>query len=87
MNNSKIASAMMEAGALGFEFKRTRKSDFGPPTVYYEFEHKEGCRLLWDSSKTVCTWGFTVSGQGASAVDAINAAVSKAKACMSAPAE
>ena len=87
MNNSKIAQAMQDAEALGFEFKHTIKSDFGPPTVYYEFEHEEGCRLLWDSLDTVCAWTFTVSGQGASAVDAINAAVSEAKACTSAPTE
>lgn len=87
MNNSKIAKAMMEAEALGFEFKGASKFSHAPYTEYYEFECKEVGSLTWDSSRIAHAWSFKVWGRGESAVDAINAAAFKAKALTSAPTE
>jgi hypothetical protein len=85
MINSKIAQAMKDAEALGFEFRHTRTHSVPDNSVHYEFTRTKGGTLSWDPARG--TWSFNVWGEGRSAADAINAASAKSQACTSAPAE
>jgi hypothetical protein len=85
MINSKIAKAMKDAEALGFQFENTKTYSGRDDTLYYQFRRSKGGVLTWNSNRD--TWFFEVSGEGASAVDAINAASAKSQACTPAPTE
>ena len=84
MINSKIAQAMQDAEALGFEFQHTRTYS-GRDSLHYEFKRTKGGTLSWDPERG--TWSFNVWGEGRSAADAINAASAKSQACTPASTE
>jgi hypothetical protein len=85
MKNNKIAKAMQDAEALGFEFESADSAWTGHYNELVYFFRRNGLTLQWMPGGD--RWAFSVRGEGSSPLDAINKASFAAQACTSAPAE